>query len=423
MIAVGLGTTITCLAPDFSVFPSSRAAMAQGIAIPPALKKYWPGFTSPKHRHSKRKPNPQTALGEKVDHWSAIPLPKRNPFRQVLRPVAIDDKRQVAHDLHTLKREYQARLAKIEAERQKRRPREDARTVAVPLPERHTRPFPTPSSEPVPLPRRNPRRKSSHFLKQARLKAPVGPASPPPADQTVNKRAAYWQPHEIEQARKLCAHLLAQINAQTTPLPPIRQGACGTPAPIKITAIGRNPQVRIRPAAVLNCQMLPALARFLTRAQSEARKTFGAPIVSIRNASSYVCRHRYNDPKRKLSEHARANALDIPAFILADGRTISVLRDWGPTSRDLEGSASKISENMAQDQAKKLAAHPPRPNDASSLFIEKASIVDKRARFLKTLHRQACQIFGTVLGPEANEAHRDHFHFDLAPRRRRNYCQ
>ncbi|HTC77005.1 MAG TPA: extensin family protein, partial [Terriglobales bacterium] len=45
------------------------------------------------------------------------------------------------------------------------------------------------------------------------------------------------------------------------------------------------------------------------------------------------------------------------------------------------------------------------------------------AQFLRRLHKGACGVFGTVLGPEANEAHRDHFHFDLAHRRNSAYCQ
>ena len=44
-------------------------------------------------------------------------------------------------------------------------------------------------------------------------------------------------------------------------------------------------------------------------------------------------------------------------------------------------------------------------------------------RFLRRLHKGACGTFGTVLGPEANEAHRDHFHFDLAHRRNGAFCQ
>ena len=45
------------------------------------------------------------------------------------------------------------------------------------------------------------------------------------------------------------------------------------------------------------------------------------------------------------------------------------------------------------------------------------------ATFLRRLHKGACGTFGTVLGPEANEAHRDHFHFDLAARRRNAFCE
>jgi hypothetical protein len=46
-----------------------------------------------------------------------------------------------------------------------------------------------------------------------------------------------------------------------------------------------------------------------------------------------------------------------------------------------------------------------------------------KSRFLKSVHKTACNIFGTTLGPEANEAHRNHFHLDMFPRRRRGYCE
>lgn len=45
------------------------------------------------------------------------------------------------------------------------------------------------------------------------------------------------------------------------------------------------------------------------------------------------------------------------------------------------------------------------------------------ASFLRGIHQTACRIFGTTLGPEANEAHRNHFHFDMFPRRNRRYCE
>ena len=45
------------------------------------------------------------------------------------------------------------------------------------------------------------------------------------------------------------------------------------------------------------------------------------------------------------------------------------------------------------------------------------------SQFLHKLHAGACQIFGTVLGPEANEAHRDHFHLDMKPDRKKAFCE
>jgi hypothetical protein len=42
--------------------------------------------------------------------------------------------------------------------------------------------------------------------------------------------------------------------------------------------------------------------------------------------------------------------------------------------------------------------------------------------FLRAIHGGACETFATVLGPEANDPHRNHFHLDLIPRRGRGYC-
>ena len=49
--------------------------------------------------------------------------------------------------------------------------------------------------------------------------------------------------------------------------------------------------------------------------------------------------------------------------------------------------------------------------------------LDARAKFLRKIHKDACGIFGTVLGPEANRAHENHFHLDLAKRKRNPFCQ
>ena len=42
--------------------------------------------------------------------------------------------------------------------------------------------------------------------------------------------------------------------------------------------------------------------------------------------------------------------------------------------------------------------------------------------FLRDAHDAACRIFGTTLGPEANDAHRNHFHVDMAERKVKKIC-
>jgi hypothetical protein len=49
--------------------------------------------------------------------------------------------------------------------------------------------------------------------------------------------------------------------------------------------------------------------------------------------------------------------------------------------------------------------------------------LDQTGEFVRKVHDDACNIFGTVLGPEANDAHKDHFHLDMKKRRRSALCE
>ena len=432
--ATGLAVALAGLAPDLTKPHNGHAAVAQTLPLPSAIKKYLPGFKKKKRRRRQ----------EREPEMADIPLPQRNPVRLAPRRAAENREKAAERELQALQRDYQARLRRVEEELRRLRgereasPSHSASTIHAPFPhplprrqQRSLTPI-TPETKPVPLPQRNWRKvrqtrkgqtKKGQTTRDQPQSVPAKPGKAPlksPTLQTVVEVPDHWSDQEIRQARAVCERILSRIAAKTAQLPAIRKGACGTPAPIKIFAIGNAPAVKIRPAAVLNCRMLPALATFLKHAQVQAQKDFGAPIVSMQNASGYVCRHRYNDPKRKLSQHALANALDIPALTLANGRKITVLGGWGPTRRDLQkrkdaaAEAAKNNENQRAANARVAALEtapkqPPTPGRTSV--------------FLKTLHRLACKTFGTVLGPEANDAHRDHFHFDLAPRRRSNYCE
>lgn len=178
-----------------------------------------------------------------------------------------------------------------------------------------------------------------------------------------------------------CTNLPASLKIEFKPLPPILEAkGCAQRKPLRLTSLAQSVRVSIRPPATTNCKMTQQLALWLKESvQPFAKKLLDSPIVGIINISSYACRNRNNAAKGRLSEHAFANALDIAGFILASGDKVSVKRHW------------------TQDSSK--------------------------ARFLYVVHRQACRFFGTVLGPEANALHHDHFHLDMAKRRYRNYCE
>jgi hypothetical protein len=61
--------------------------------------------------------------------------------------------------------------------------------------------------------------------------------------------------------------------------------------------------------------------------------------------------------------------------------------------------------------------------EAGALGVALPAPQTAEARFIHGVHASACQQFGTVLGPEANDAHREHFHVDLAPRPGSAYCE
>jgi hypothetical protein len=198
---------------------------------------------------------------------------------------------------------------------------------------------------------------------------PDFPATPPATATTIDPDQAPL-PFEPEVTIALCQTALGDRFAAFTPIEPIREAiVCGHSNPIRLESLGSE-NVSLMPAATSNCNMAGALARWLEDfVQPAAEQNFGEPVTALRNAASYVCRSRNNVPGARLSEHATANALDVSAFQLASGRWISVLEFWtgdGPESL-----------------------------------------------FLNQVHDQACAEFTTVLGPNANASHRDHFHLDL----------
>ena len=65
-----------------------------------------------------------------------------------------------------------------------------------------------------------------------------------------------------------------------------------------------------------------------------------------------------------------------------------------------------------------------RPADPGPPPVQPGQPLDARAEFFRDVWQGACGPFTTVLGPEANRAHRNHLHVDLAQRKPGTaYCQ
>jgi hypothetical protein len=343
-----------------------------------------------------------------------------------------------------------------------------------------------------------------------------------------------WPALEIELAKARCTQLLKGLDVVTVPETPFRQGECGAPAPVRLVSIGKNPEVAVSPPALVSCDMVAGLHKWLKDdLQPLARKHLGADIVRIETMSDYSCRRAYGRIANRLSEHGKANALDIRGFITAKAKTAYVLEEWGQTRRDVlrklaaaEAEAKKAdaarleAEKKAQDNLRdpkaasagekgqmppaatalksgspaggiakttiidglsKLTVTLPgakttesgepatdaptamgiaprrlggpkdgeagedkkqsaesnakpakdaKPGDKAALAnpIETGSVLSPAprtatSRFLHEAHIAACRIFGTTLGPEANEAHRNHFHVDMAERKITKICE
>jgi len=166
---------------------------------------------------------------------------------------------------------------------------------------------------------------------------------------------AAWTAQEIELAQARCTALLKDLDVVVVAEVPIREGAeCGTAAPLKLISIGKSPQVAFMPPPILTCDMIAALHKWVQRdIQPLARKHLGAPVVRIDAMSSYSCRNAYGSLRTRLSEHGRANALDISTFLTARAGAAMVVADWGPTARELEAQV------IAAAAAEKAPAEPP----------------------------------------------------------------
>jgi hypothetical protein len=187
-----------------------------------------------------------------------------------------------------------------------------------------------------------------------------------------------WSGKTIKAARADCAARLDGLRIEFEALPPIgREGGCGAAAPVMVSSMAG---VAIVPPAEMTCDLAEAVHGWLSNSLVPgARLHLKKKLTKINNASAYACRRRNNSRSGKLSEHGKANALDIATLSFGDGTSTSIKGDWSGL-RQMIGLSGK-------------------------------------GAFLRQIRRDACIRFTTVLGPGSDRYHGDHFHVDVARRR------
>ena len=175
-----------------------------------------------------------------------------------------------------------------------------------------------------------------------------------------------------------CRAVLARSGLAFTALDPVGEGECARPDRTRLDDYPLAPDT-----PPVTCPAAAALELWRSKTlETAAQEIFGSGIARIEHLGAFSCRRTYGSEEGPWSEHATANAIDISAFVLEDGRRISLIADWGEA-----GDGEAAGEGA-----------------------------DNNARFLRRARDGACEWFATVLSPDYNAAHADHFHLDQSPR-------
>lgn len=146
-----------------------------------------------------------------------------------------------------------------------------------------------------------------------------------------------------------------------------RVKGCGLRDGVRVTSVSG---VRLSQAATIDCATAKALNTWV---REVVQPVYGGAVVELKIAAHYICRPRNNKKGAKISEHGRGKAVDIGGFVLDSGKVLTVAGNYNRTMRKV--------------------------------------------------HKGACGIFGTTLGPGSDGYHEDHLHFDTADYRSGPYCR
>jgi hypothetical protein len=195
-------------------------------------------------------------------------------------------------------------------------------------------------------------------------RAPQRPVPRPPAAQAEDPRLL-----------RQCLADLGGMSVKYELLPDrYFSGGCMATGSVKLLDVG----LPVTNLGAMKCGLARPFAQWAREAvQQAARAWLDGYVSKVESFGSYSCRPVNGQAGNKLSEHGRANAVDISAFVLSDGRRITVKEGWSSSDPNVRN-------------------------------------------FLRAIHKSACRRFNIVLGPDANGYHHDHFHFDMG---RGPYCR
>ncbi len=241
------------------------------------------------------------------------------------------------------------------------RERQEPVIAATPAPSLTAVPWvttPAPSDPALPRPRPNP-------------SVPADTTAPVPAETPAAAGPPVEEPEVPPREYQVACPAVLKGEVTASALPPIHENMCGLQSPLSLEAVMANGRsVPLNAPVTTDCGMATALPEWIADVDRWLMATEKTRIETVNVGTNYACRNVNNAKDGNLSFHAFGDALDVVGFTLEDGRTITVETAWPGT-------------------------------------------VEQGSRIIRFAHDAACTHFTTVLGPEANELHRDHLHIDL----------
>lgn len=174
----------------------------------------------------------------------------------------------------------------------------------------------------------------------------------------------------MQNSAPACQAALTAAGVTFTQVPAVQEGECGYREALEVKSsladfVGSPGAPEHMP---MTCDLAARLHLWERHVVIPAAEKFlGSPVKDVKLFGTFQCRTVAG--MERLSEHSFAKAADVAAFILADGREISVLKDY-------------YSKGPKGD-------------------------------FLREVRERACDIFDVTLGPDYNEDHANHLHLDV----------